>query len=131
MLRAAASARLAHRHLVVCAVTALTLLVLAAPAVAKPPTVFNPIVEAQNFSITQQRQAIYDTPVGRMFSGTGVINTDGTEWYFPTRLTLDMSGVGNGTPSAAQPGSAWAARSAGDSRTVCSCTASAPSSVTT
>jgi dienelactone hydrolase len=62
LLRAAASARLAHRHLVVCAVTALTLLVLAAPAVAKPPTVFNPIVEAQNFSITQQRQAIYDTP---------------------------------------------------------------------
>ena len=27
-----------------------------------PPTVFNPVVEAQNFSITQQRQAIYDTP---------------------------------------------------------------------
>lgn len=45
------------------------------------------------------------TPIkrfARMFSGTGVINTDGTEWYFPTRLTLDMSGVGNGTPSAAQ-----------------------------
>jgi hypothetical protein len=62
LLRAAASARPAHRHLVVCAVTALTLLVLAAPAVAKPPTVFNPIVEAQNFSITQQRQAIYDIP---------------------------------------------------------------------
>jgi dienelactone hydrolase len=27
-----------------------------------PPTAFNPVVEAQNFSITQQRQAIYDTP---------------------------------------------------------------------
>ena len=31
-------------------------------AVAKPPNTFNPVVEAQNFSITQQRQAIYDTP---------------------------------------------------------------------
>ena len=29
---------------------------------AKPPSTFNPVVEAQNFSITQQRQAIYDTP---------------------------------------------------------------------
>ena len=34
----------------------------AAPAAAAPPTAFNPVVEAQNFSITQQRQAIYDTP---------------------------------------------------------------------
>jgi dienelactone hydrolase len=35
----------------------------AAPtASAAPPTTFNPVVEAQNFSITQQRQAIYDTP---------------------------------------------------------------------
>ncbi len=34
----------------------------AAAAWASPPTVFNPVVEAQNFSITQQRQAIYDTP---------------------------------------------------------------------
>jgi dienelactone hydrolase len=34
----------------------------AAVAAANPPTVFDPIVEAQNFSITQQRQAIYDTP---------------------------------------------------------------------
>ena len=33
-----------------------------AGAAAKPPTTFNPVVEAQNFSITQQRQAIYDTP---------------------------------------------------------------------
>ena len=31
-------------------------------AVAKPPTTFNPVVEAQNYSITLQRQAIYDTP---------------------------------------------------------------------
>ncbi len=34
----------------------------AGPAVAKPPTTFNPVVEAQNFSITQQRQTIYGTP---------------------------------------------------------------------
>jgi dienelactone hydrolase len=34
----------------------------ASPAPAKPPTTFNPVVEAQNFSITQQRQTIYDTP---------------------------------------------------------------------
>lgn len=36
--------------------------VTAPTAAAKPPTAFDPIVEAQNFSITQQRQAIYDTP---------------------------------------------------------------------
>ncbi len=41
---------------------ALVLALVAVPATAKPPTVFNPVVEAQNFSITQQRQAIYDTP---------------------------------------------------------------------
>ena len=29
---------------------------------AKPPATFDPVVEAQNFSITQQRQTIYDTP---------------------------------------------------------------------
>jgi dienelactone hydrolase len=37
-------------------------LTAATPAVAKPPTQFDPVVEAQNFSITQQRQAVYDTP---------------------------------------------------------------------
>ena len=36
--------------------------VCATPAIAKPPTTFNPVVEAENFSITQQRQTIYDTP---------------------------------------------------------------------
>jgi dienelactone hydrolase len=35
---------------------------LAPAAGAMPPSTFNPVVEAQNFSITQQRQAIYDTP---------------------------------------------------------------------
>src|SRR5437764_13388462 len=33
-----------------------------APATAKPPTTFDPVVEAQNYSITLQRQAVYDTP---------------------------------------------------------------------
>jgi hypothetical protein len=43
---------------------------VAAPAslADMPPTVFNPVVEAQNFSITQQRQAIYDTPRTRRSS---------------------------------------------------------------
>src|SRR6201995_5622137 len=44
------------------AVTGAVLGAGAAPAGAKPPTTFNPVVEAQNFAITQQRQAIYDTP---------------------------------------------------------------------
>ena len=38
------------------------LLVCATSASAAPPTVFNPLVEAQNFSKTQERQTIYDTP---------------------------------------------------------------------
>ena len=43
--------------------TVLTVIVLGgAEASATPPTVFDPLVEAQNFSITQERQAIYDTP---------------------------------------------------------------------
>jgi dienelactone hydrolase len=42
---------------------AATALLLAPAAIqAKPPTVFNPVQEAENFSITQQRQQIYDTP---------------------------------------------------------------------
>jgi hypothetical protein len=41
------------------------------------------------------------TRFARMFSGTGVTGADGTEWYFPQRLTDDLHAVGNGTPSAA------------------------------
>jgi dienelactone hydrolase len=37
-------------------------LMAAGAAQATPPTVFNPVQEAQNFSITQQRAMIYDTP---------------------------------------------------------------------
>jgi dienelactone hydrolase len=33
-----------------------------APAVATPPSTFEPVLEAQNFAITQERQALYDTP---------------------------------------------------------------------
>jgi dienelactone hydrolase len=36
--------------------------ICAGGAEAMPPTTFNPVVEPQNFSITQQRQTIYDTP---------------------------------------------------------------------
>jgi pimeloyl-ACP methyl ester carboxylesterase len=45
------------------------------------------------------------TPITRfaqMFAGAGIQNADGTEWYFPERLTLDLGGVGNGTANAAQ-----------------------------
>jgi dienelactone hydrolase len=42
--------------------TVVATLAVAASAHATPPTVFNPVVEAENFSITQERQAIYDTP---------------------------------------------------------------------
>ena len=45
------------------------------------------------------------TPIKRfatMFSGMGLANADGTEWYFPARLTLDTSAVGNGIANPAQ-----------------------------
>jgi dienelactone hydrolase len=55
-----------RRHVTMAAGLSATVAALAGvgagPANAAPPTVFNPVVEAQNFSITQQRQAIYDTP---------------------------------------------------------------------
>ncbi len=45
------------------------------------------------------------TPIKRfamMFSGTGVTGADGTEWYFPYRLTLDSGAVGTGLRNPAQ-----------------------------
>jgi hypothetical protein len=45
------------------------------------------------------------TPIRRyaaMLAGAGVQGADGSEWYFPARLTLDLAGVGNGTASPAQ-----------------------------
>jgi pimeloyl-ACP methyl ester carboxylesterase len=45
------------------------------------------------------------TPIKRfaqMFSGAGIASIDGTEWYFPQRLTLDTEGVNNGLPSTTQ-----------------------------
>ncbi len=45
------------------------------------------------------------TPIRRfamMFSGFGLNNVDGTEWYFPQRLTDDMGAVGNGLANPAQ-----------------------------
>jgi hypothetical protein len=45
------------------------------------------------------------TPIKRfatMFSGMGVTDADGTEWYFPQRLTDDTAAVGNGIGGPAQ-----------------------------
>jgi hypothetical protein len=45
------------------------------------------------------------TPIKRfatMFSGVGIQGVDGTEWYFPQRLTDDTGGVGNGNANPAQ-----------------------------
>jgi hypothetical protein len=45
------------------------------------------------------------TPISRyaaMLSGSGVDGADGTEWYFPERLTLDTGAVGNGIANPAQ-----------------------------
>src|SRR5262249_21391037 len=37
-----------------------------------------------------------------MFSGYPMLNVDGTEWYFPQRLTDDTAAVGNGIANPAQ-----------------------------
>jgi hypothetical protein len=45
------------------------------------------------------------TPIHRyaeMLSGAEVKDADGSEWYFPERLTLDTGGVGNGIANEAQ-----------------------------
>jgi pimeloyl-ACP methyl ester carboxylesterase len=45
------------------------------------------------------------TPIKRfatMFSGIGINNSDGTEWYFPQRLTDDTRAVNNGIANPAQ-----------------------------
>ena len=45
------------------------------------------------------------TPIKRfatMFSGIGINNADGTEWYFPQRLTDDTRAVNNGIANPAQ-----------------------------
>jgi hypothetical protein len=45
------------------------------------------------------------TPITRfatMLSGFGVDGADGTEWYFPSRLTIDTGAVGNGIANPAQ-----------------------------
>jgi pimeloyl-ACP methyl ester carboxylesterase len=45
------------------------------------------------------------TPITRfeaMFSGAGIQSADGTEWYFPQRLTDDTAAVGNGNANPAQ-----------------------------
>jgi hypothetical protein len=45
------------------------------------------------------------TPISRyatMLSGLGVDGADGSEWYFPQRLTIDSGAIGNGIASPAQ-----------------------------
>jgi pimeloyl-ACP methyl ester carboxylesterase len=45
------------------------------------------------------------TPISRfasMFSGSGINNADGTEWYFPQRLTDDTAAVADGNANPAQ-----------------------------
>ena len=45
------------------------------------------------------------TPIRRfatMFSGAGIRNADGSEWYFPQRLTDDTGAVANGNANPAQ-----------------------------
>ncbi|HUZ29706.1 MAG TPA: alpha/beta hydrolase [Solirubrobacteraceae bacterium] len=45
------------------------------------------------------------TPLRRfaqMFAGAGIVGADGTEWYFPQRLTDDTAAVGNGVSNPAQ-----------------------------
>jgi hypothetical protein len=45
------------------------------------------------------------TPIDRfatMFSGAGIHNSNGTEWYFPQRLTDDMGAVDEGNANPAQ-----------------------------
>lgn len=45
------------------------------------------------------------TPIARfarMFSGFGFDDADGSEWYFPARLTIDSGAVDNGNPNPAQ-----------------------------
>jgi pimeloyl-ACP methyl ester carboxylesterase len=45
------------------------------------------------------------TPISRfatMFSGVGVKGADGSEWYFPLRLTDDTGAVADGNPNPAQ-----------------------------
>jgi hypothetical protein len=45
------------------------------------------------------------TPIERfatMFSGYPMLNVDGSEWYFPQRLTDDTGAVGNGIANPAQ-----------------------------
>ena len=37
-----------------------------------------------------------------MFAGSGIQNTDGSEWYFPQRLTDDTAAVANGIANPAQ-----------------------------
>jgi dienelactone hydrolase len=74
----------------------------AGAARAMPPAAFDPLVEAQNFSITQQRQAVYDTPAYQTQlaadSAAGTAQALATEAADPGRLFTDdlCWNLGNG-----------------------------------
>jgi dienelactone hydrolase len=74
-------------------VVLLVALAAASPAAAKPPTTFNPVVEAQNFSITEQRQTIYGTPAYQTQLGIVSMNNTtealATQAADPGRLFVD------------------------------------------
>src|ERR1700757_4508664 len=66
--RAPAARRGACAAALACVLAALSAGLLALPTASfaleheEPPTSFEPLLEAENFSITEQRQTIYDTP---------------------------------------------------------------------
>lgn len=80
----------------------LAALVLPATAGAMPPTTFNALVEAENYSITLQRQTIYDTPAYQaQLTGDTVANAAealATQAADPGRFFIDdlCWNLGNG-----------------------------------
>ena len=80
-----------YRWLVALAAIASTAVVSGAQAA--PPSIFDPLVKAQNFSITQERQAIYDTPAYQtqlsVDSAASTAQALATEAGDPGRLSTD------------------------------------------
>ena len=66
------------------------------------------------------RRAHADQALRRRCSpGTGVKGADGTEWYFPQRLTIDTGAVGPATPTRPRRSSTCARRTATSCRSGC------------
>jgi dienelactone hydrolase len=84
------------RHRLFAALAAIASTAVVSPAgsaQAAPPTAFNPLVEAQNFSITSERQAIYDTSAYQtqlaVDSAASTAQALATEAADPERLFTD------------------------------------------